>query len=315
MILFACLYAILCLPMLKAQSPTKLISVRLLDSLLQEYAFRALFDRPPITGVVYDANVPSNLTGIEVSALRLRGGSLRERGFHSYNEFHIPIGVVEQPFVERLALVYHNLGNWSSLYYPLPGYTFLSPVLGLLAYDASTLSATNEAEILEIRASGKPIIVSFPNVQLAPDKGSPKCVHFDLYGSVEFDNVLRGNACSAIKQGHFSMVVELITASSPAPATGVPPRSNGISSSRKGNHKEFIAVGIVVVGVLVVMLLPIWVRKCRRRERIQRMEEEAQWGVPLSMATVESMKVPVANATRTRPSLEHDEYVPFSDFS
>lgn len=310
MLLFACLYAILCLPMLKAQSPTKLISVRLLDSLLQEYAFRALFDRPPITGVVYDANVPSNLTGIEVSALRLRGGSLRERGFHSYNEFHIPIGVVEQPIVERLALVYHNLGNWSSLYYPLPGYTFLSPVVGLLAYDASTLSATNEPEILDIRASGKPIIVSFPNVQLAPDKGSPKCVYFDLYGSVEFDNVLSGNVCSTTKQGHFSIAVEFTAPSPPAAAAAAktpPPRGGGV----KVTYKEFIVVGSAVGGVVLVTLLAIiviWVRNCRRRVRIQKMEGASQGSVPLSMTSIGSMKVPVANMTRTRPTLEN-EYV------
>ena len=45
---------------------------------------------------------------------------------------------------------------------------------------------------------------------------------FDLHGSVEFDNVLSGNICSAIQQGHFYVVVES-TAPLPAPDLEGPP--------------------------------------------------------------------------------------------
>ncbi|KAA8543625.1 hypothetical protein F0562_021629 [Nyssa sinensis] len=161
-------------PLFRAQSPE--LSARALDSLLQDYAFRAFL--PPKTGIPYNGRVPSNLTGIKVSALRLRSGSLRKRGFSSFKEFHIPIGVVEQPYVERLVLVYHNLQNWSSLYYPLPGFTYLAPVLGLLAYDASNLSASDLSE-LDIRASQNPILITFFN---ASSGLSPKCVYFGLDG-------------------------------------------------------------------------------------------------------------------------------------
>ncbi|KAK4370280.1 hypothetical protein RND71_009755 [Anisodus tanguticus] len=50
-------------------------AARLLDSVLQDYAFRA-FVRPR-TGIPYDGNVPSNFTGINVVVLRLRSGSMR----------------------------------------------------------------------------------------------------------------------------------------------------------------------------------------------------------------------------------------------
>lgn len=115
-----------------------------------------------------------------------------------------------------------------------------------------------------MRASQNPIIVSFPYVHLAPHQGLPKCVYFDLYDSVHFDNVVGGNACSVIKQAHFSMVVELITALSPAPvALDVPPTSNG-SGIRNSNPIEYlIVVGVPVFGVLIVMLLGILVPKCR----------------------------------------------------
>jgi hypothetical protein len=115
------------------------ISSRALDSVLQVYAFKA-FSRPK-TGVPYDAQLPNNLIGANVSALRLRSGSLRTRGVQTYKEFQIPPGVVEQPYVERLVLVYHNLGNWSEKFYPLPGYTYLAPVLGLLSYSGVDMSA------------------------------------------------------------------------------------------------------------------------------------------------------------------------------
>lgn len=78
-----------------------------LDALLQDYVYRAFVH--PRTGVVFDGTVPLNLTGIKVSGMRLRSGSLFKRGVHSYKEFGIPKGVVIQPHVKRLVLVYQNL--------------------------------------------------------------------------------------------------------------------------------------------------------------------------------------------------------------
>ncbi|KAK2354494.1 putative transmembrane protein [Trifolium repens] len=72
------------------------ISTRDLDTLLQDYAFKALSS--PKTGLPYDAKLPNNLTGIKVSAMRLKSGSLRTRGVQNYKEFHIPIGVIEKPY-------------------------------------------------------------------------------------------------------------------------------------------------------------------------------------------------------------------------
>jgi len=135
---------------------------RILDATLQDYAYRA-FVRPR-TGIVFNATVPANLTGIAVSALRLRSGSLRRKGFAGYFEFGVPTGVVVQPYVERVVLVYHNLGNWSDYYYPLTGYTYLAPLLGLLVYDMANLSAVGLPE-LNIVASGSPISVRSSNVR------------------------------------------------------------------------------------------------------------------------------------------------------
>ncbi|KAM0012320.1 hypothetical protein Hdeb2414_s0006g00209681 [Helianthus debilis subsp. tardiflorus] len=104
---------------------------RALDATLQDYAYRAFVH--PRSGIPFDGVVPSYLTGIEISAMRLRSGSLYRRGVESFKKFVIPVVLREQPYVERLVLVYQNLGNWSTTYYSLPGYIYLAPILGLLA--------------------------------------------------------------------------------------------------------------------------------------------------------------------------------------
>ncbi|KAI3507997.1 hypothetical protein L1887_22996 [Cichorium endivia] len=288
-------------------------SPRLLDSVLQDYAFRAFSRQRPRTGVVYDGNVPSNLTGCTVSAVRLRSGSLRKRGFHGYKEFDIPKGILENPYVERVILVYHYLGNWSSVYYPLPGYSFLSPVVGLLAYNAVNLTAKGLPE-LDLRVSENPILIKFENLGVWPDGVLPKCVFFDLFGAVEFDRLLNGSICSSVTQGHFGIVVE---ERMPAPVPAPPkmpeyPIAGGEGSGGGGRRKKgwwvggSVAGGVLLAALLVVLVL--WVRWCSGRKRIGKMKDAAEGGAPLTVAAVGRAKVPVAMGTRTKPILEN-EYV------
>ncbi|KAI4307765.1 hypothetical protein L6164_030914 [Bauhinia variegata] len=296
---FPCL---LSLPFLNAQSPPAAgISARSLDALLQHYAFRAFFR--PRTGVPYDGQVPSNLTGIKVSALRLRSSSLRNRGVRSYKEFQIPIRVVEQPYVERLVLVYHNLGNWSEEFYPLPGYSYLAPVFGLLAYSAADLSATDLPE-LDIRASDKPILIKFSDMKPAPSGSIAKCVHFDLHGSVQFDKPSHGNVCSTSQQGHFSIVVE---SNSPAAGAGVE------DGGKKNKSWVWIIVGCLVGGIVLLIILALLVarvRKSQRGTKIQQMKwAEDNDSETLEMTSIGGTKAPLAVGTRTQPIIEED-YIP-----
>ncbi|KAI9073457.1 hypothetical protein K1719_044594 [Acacia pycnantha] len=313
---------LLSLPSLNAQSSSPSssgLSARSLDALLQDYAFRA-FIRPR-TGIPYDGKVPSNLTGISISALRLRSGSLKNRGVDSYKEFQIPIGVVEQPYVERLVLVYHNLGNWSDHFYPLPGYTYLAPVLGLLAYSAASFSATELPE-LDIRASGQPILIKFPDLKKKKKQphsvSSPKCVYFDLNGSVQFDIPLPGNVCSTGQQGHFSIVVEDSESPSPSPSPsasgGVPSEGdNGTRTKRKNkSYIAWIIVGSVFGGLALLIglyLLVVRVRRSKETRRINQMELKEEDSEDLYIRSVGSGKAPLALGTRTRPVIEND-YVP-----
>lgn len=306
------------LPCVRAQSTTTSPSreeAKALDSLLQQYAYKALVN--PKTGTIYKATqLPSNLTGIEVAALRLRSGSLRRKGFQAYNEFEIPKGLIGSPYVERLVLVYQNLGNWSTKYYPLPNYTYLAPVLGLLAYDGSNLSAKNLSE-LDIDASDGPILVKFRNVKPVPHGTVAKCVWFDLQGSSNFSNLKGGNTCSSSQQGHFSIVVNYTAPSpapSPSPNEGPTPSAPAPSARGEGkkDNKVWIIVGSVVGGLALLVLLSLlvlWMNKYKQKKKMQQMEKAAEVGEPLQMASVGDTKAPAATVTRTQPTLEH-EYAP-----
>ncbi|KAI3874668.1 hypothetical protein MKX03_015145 [Papaver bracteatum] len=288
-----------------SESPST--SARSLDRLLQDYAYRAFIN--PKTGLPYDGEVPLNLTGIKISALRLRSGSLYKRGVDSYKEFEIPVGVTEKPYAERLVLVYQNLGNWSLSYYPLPGYTFLAPVLGLLAYDARNLTATNLPE-LNLTASDKPILIKFQDVNSVPIGSIPQCVSFDLQGSPLFSNVVSENVCSTITQGHFSIVIASV-APAPAPVTPSPPRPK-VGGGKKNNSRIWKIVGSVIGGVALLVLLCFLIScisRYNKRKKIQRMETAAEVGEALHMTSIRDTRAPTAMGTRTQPVLEH-EYVP-----
>nr|ACU24146.1 unknown [Glycine max] len=308
--LLSLLPLLLSLQFSSAQLPadTDNISSRTLDAILQDCAFKA-FLRPK-TGVPYDGKVPRSLNGIRVSAMRLRSGSLRTRGVESYKEFQIPIGVFEQPYVERLVFVYHNLGNWSEKFYPLPGYIYLAPVLGLMSYSGANLSDSELPE-LDIRASDKPILIKFPHVESAPLGSVPTCVYFDLHGSVQFDILLHGNVCSTFQQGHLSIVVES-NAPSPAPAAVAVAADVGRSGSGRNNSMVWIIVASLVGGCFLLIMLSLLVAKVRRTRqgmKIQQLEWAAESNETLQIASIGGTKAPLAIGTRTRPTIEND-YIP-----
>ncbi|KAM3256701.1 hypothetical protein ACQJBY_049250 [Aegilops geniculata] len=290
-----------------AQQPTP--PTRALDAMLQEYAYRALVR--PRTGIVYNATVPGNLTGVSVSALRLRSGSLRRKGLSQYFQLGLPTGVIAQPRVERMVLVYHNLGNWSQHYYPPPpGYAYLSPVLGLLAYDAANLSAVGLPE-LNIVASGSPILVHFSNVRAAPAGGpAPRCLWFDLDGVPQFRDPEASNVCATYRQGHFSIVVN---SSEVAPAPLAPgaiappiPAAGGPTKGSSQAWKVAVAVvgGAIALGLLSSVLLCLVRHK--RAKKLEVMERNSEVGETLRMAQVGRAQAPVALWTRTKPVIESE---------
>ncbi|KAM3395761.1 hypothetical protein P3S68_004767 [Capsicum galapagoense] len=266
-----------------------------LDSLLQEYAFKALAWPRTKTGTAYEGSVPSNLTGIKISALMLRRDSLKWRGYGYYHEFRIPSGVTEEPYVTRIVLVYQNLGNWSSFYYPLPGnYIYLTPVLGISAYDAMDMCTKNKLQ-LKIHVSENPIDIRFSNVQPEPEGSLLKCVYFNSDNSIEFGNVTNGNVCSTRKQGHFVIVAEVPVAPSPAP-------------SADGNHNqlssEVLTISLGFLGFAFLGVLFVVAQKYILLETSPILDDSAAMIVPLLGAANVQTEVPMPEEDRY--SLEND---------
>ncbi|KAH9307520.1 hypothetical protein KI387_035431 [Taxus chinensis] len=301
-------------------------SRRSVDNILQDYAFRAL--RHPKTGIVHNASVPTNLSGIIVSAVRFRSGSLRRRTY-SFNEFELPTGIVVSPYVERLVLVYQNFENLSSVYYNMPGYQLVAPILGLLAYDASNLNATNLQE-LNFLTTKNPIFIHFSNMSSTGGL-TPSCIFFYMNGTVSISNVSSPNVCSSNFQGHFSLVIKSL-APAPAPVpissplspppfgvvpptTSVPtpstPRSGLTPPPGKTSKTWKVAVGSSVGGVVAVILagiICVGFFKYKEQSQIEHMEFQAEQAEALQTSMVGGSRAPIAGGTRTQPMLEN-EYV------
>jgi Protein of unknown function (DUF1191) len=278
-----------------SQSPA-----RELDSLLQDYAYRAFIH--PHTGIIYTGQVSANLTGISISALRLRSGSLLKRGFQNYMQFDIPVGVIVQPYTERLVFVYQNLGNWTTYYYPLSGFTYLTPMIGLLAYDAANLSATNLPE-LNFVASESAISIDFGNVSTSVAGAELKCVWFDLDGVAQFRDLVSSNKCQTYRRGHFAIAVNS-TGISPALAPAGPTHHK-----KKISSKAWKIIGGVVGGLVVLILLSVLICcivRYRREKKVMEMERQAEAGEALHFTRVGGAHAPVALGTRTQPVLENE---------
>ncbi|KAL2544287.1 hypothetical protein Fot_13520 [Forsythia ovata] len=154
-------------------------------AILHDHAFKALIHERPHTGALHNASLPANLAGIQVSAVGLRSKTLWRKGAN-FSGFRIPPKSLPVPYVRRILIVYHNLGNWSSIYYNLSGYSLISPVVGFMVYDASHLSSKNRNfPKLELNTMGKSISIEFHTSTLArgtQERG--KCAAFNAYGKV-----------------------------------------------------------------------------------------------------------------------------------
>nr|XP_043611530.1 uncharacterized protein LOC122583166 [Erigeron canadensis] len=277
---------------------------RALDATLQDYAYRAFVH--PRTGIPYDGVPPANLNGIEISAMRLRSGSLYHRGVETFREFRIPVGLREQPYVERLILVYQNLGNWSSTYYSLPGYAHLTPVLGLLAYNGSDLTAVDLPE-LDLWASEKAMTIKFEEVSPVPAGLVAKCAWFDLHGQVNFTDVVNENVCLTTEQGHFTIVVESAAAPEQEPPATVEGHPEAPSKKDKDSWVwgivGSVCGGVALLVLLALMIVLVW--KYKKRKKMRELERAADAGEALRMTRVGSiLRAPYALPTRTMPQFE-----------
>ncbi|XP_022736803.1 uncharacterized protein LOC111289765 [Durio zibethinus] len=257
-----------------------------LDTFLQDFAFRALVRHRPQTGALYKASLPANLSGVEVSIARIRSRTLWKKGAN-LSSFHFPSRTVPVPHVRRLAIVYQNLGNWSSHYYNVSGYSMISSVVGFMVFDASNYKAKS-LRIVSLDTMGKPILIHFSNLKY-PDgmnSAAARCAAFNTNGTVHFSDMVLPNVCYTSDQGHFSVVVRL---------------------ERKQRPWYPWVIGAVLgfAGLVLTGYFGLVFVRLLKTKRIQAMERQADEGVIFDSIWVGSSKMPSATVTRTPPVLEN----------
>ncbi|KAJ0111234.1 hypothetical protein Patl1_00544 [Pistacia atlantica] len=126
--------------------------VDLLDDLFHSSANETLPKHR--TGRLFNISLPSNYSGMHLSAFRLRSWTFWTSGAN-YNSINIPPRVVTTPYAKRIAIVYENLGNWSSSYFGVRNYSMVTPVVGFTVYDASnSKNLGNEELVFHLKGGG-----------------------------------------------------------------------------------------------------------------------------------------------------------------
>ncbi|KDP28532.1 hypothetical protein JCGZ_14303 [Jatropha curcas] len=199
--------------------------------------------------------------------------------------------VLPFPFVKRLAIVYQNLGNLSSHYYKVAGYSLVAPVAGFAAYDATNLTTLGD-EKLKFNVMGGDIVVNFGNIGELKfgNEEEMKCVKFGDGGLVQFRNLMEGYRCLAQGDGHFSIAV---------------PSKEDKEKKRKALWAIRFATGFV--GLVLVIVILVTTYKLVRSKRVRQMEGESDNGVTIDVHWIGSSKMPSASMVRTQPVLEHDD--------
>ncbi|KAL8101203.1 uncharacterized protein LOC141684071 [Apium graveolens] len=285
-----------------AEAQVSIKSARLLDLVIRDYTFQSYSNRIG-TGKLHTIHLPTNLSGINVYTIRFRCGSLRRYGA-KFKEFHLGIGITVYPCAERVLVVTQNLGyNWSSIYYDnyeLTGYQLISPVLGLLAYNAGDDMNFSTPYEIGIKAGERPIKIDFSNTTwLVNSTGGtiPMCANFGHDGKVTLSHQVSHNVCISKGHGHFGLVVQ-----SPL----MPSRKKVIT-----RWKIVIgsAVGAAIGASLLGLLLIAMFVKVKKKKRIDEMERRAYEEEALQVSMVGHVRAFTATPTRTVPVIEH-EYRP-----
>lgn len=271
-----------------AASGSNATSSESLDVVLHKHAFGALVHHRPLTGALYVAPLPTNLAGIQVAVLRLRSKTLWRKGAN-FSNFQIPPRTLSVPYVRRVLLVYQDLGNQSSHYYNITGYSLVSSVVGFMVYDASNFTINNTTK-LDVSTTGTRISVQFPNLTFESGT-NPKtsCAIFGAPGIVSITSRSLDNVCYTRNAGHFSIVTPV---------------------QRNEKTKKFWVIGTVLGFILLISgsFLGVVCVKMFKLKKTHEMEKAASEGVILDTIWIHNSKMPCAIVTRTHPNLENTDF-------
>ncbi|WCJ26427.1 hypothetical protein M5689_008243 [Euphorbia peplus] len=260
-----------------------------LDTFLLNSAFDTLVRHRPRTGALYTALLPSNLSGISASIVRLRSRRLWNIGAN-FTHFQIPSRTKTMPHVKRLAIVYQDLGNWSSYYYNIPGYTIVTSVVGFEVFNASNPNtSTKTIKRVHLNTRGRLVVIRFSNLGFLG--GVAKCVMFSKNGSFQLSGVDVDNVCYSRDEGRFAIVV---------------PNGDDRPKKKKMWYFWILLVGFVIGlgGVCLVVYYLMKSMKFLKSQKIEVMEKQADEDLMLETIWVGDSKMPFATVTRTQATIE-----------
>ncbi|KAK9076376.1 hypothetical protein SSX86_004710 [Deinandra increscens subsp. villosa] len=261
---------------------------RSLDDLFQDRAKNSM-PKDPKVGLLYNVSLPSNFTGMEASVVHLQSSGVWAHGAN-FSHFRIPSRIIPRPNVTSLDIVISNLGNWSSYYYNMPHYTFVTPVLGLSAYGVSYIRGqnghlTSAITELELPLIHNPILVKFPPAWLSQGK----CIMFYSNGRTTITNMSLSRTCEVWGQGYFAIVVR------------APP-------SHQIWKLWVVGIGVGSIGLFLCGLVLFKVIRFVEKRNIQKMEKESEKSEVLDTKYVGHSRMPCAFGIRTQPVLETDYF-------
>lgn len=261
-----------------------------LENFLYDYTYRSLEIMPQL-GTLYNIDLPSNFTGMKISFIRLSIETFWKGGAN-FTSFYIPPPkAITEPNVKIIAIVYENLGNWSSFYLKVPNYTFVAPIIGFMAYESPNYFKLGNRKLI-FNLEEKPISIRFSEL-INGTNLTPKCIQFDDIGRYEIKNMTEANVCFASGQAqYFSLVV---------PSTGT-----SLLPKKKNRYWKSWVIGIFG-GIFGLIFFGSVIMVIMKKYKLRSMEKQSEKDLSFDTFWVGRSKMPSASMVRTQPSLEHED--------
>ncbi|XP_010522936.1 PREDICTED: uncharacterized protein LOC104801383 [Tarenaya hassleriana] len=265
-----------------------------LDDLIRTYAART--NPRPHTGSLYKITLPANLSGVEASVVTVRNSMFWRKGAN-FSHFFIPPLVKTTPYAKRIALLYENFGNSSSRYFRVAGYSFVSPVVGFSAYDATNPNDMGDEKLNFSIVDNDVISIRFDSdvTHIGKDENSIRCVAFvdeksnNNNGSIEFSNLTGNYECATrSSSGRFALVIP------------------NQKQEKRALKLKWWWLALVAAGIFVVVtVVAVMAAKLVRKKKMREMERESEKSEAIGYVWIGRSRMPTAAMARTQPSLEH----------
>ncbi|KAJ0265198.1 Uncharacterized protein HA466_0015350 [Hirschfeldia incana] len=275
-------------------------NIQELDDQIRSHAARA--NKGKHTGSLYELPLPANLTDVKAYVVTVRNSVFWRKGAY-FSGVYVPPMVKTVPYAKRIAFVYETLGDYSSsVYFRLAdNYSFISPVIGFTAYDATN---TNDLKNLSLSIDeDSPIMIKFDPYVSSHQRREIKCVAFGDNNNepLNFSNTSRNYSCATrSSRGHYALVAL--------------DQKHNTNSKLDLARRKWWWVALTIIGTsFLLVLVIVGVVKLVRKKRFKEMERESEKSEMVGNIWIGQSRMPAATMVRTQPSLEYHEDFPSSN--